>query len=172
MTLKKTPLQKGNKPLQRRVKDHPLPPKFCTKEEIDKAVKKAIKRKPLTRKKKSEEQIAQELYEREKMTAFFMDCVKVLGRVSDVSGREIREPGRINYHHIFPKADSAYPMLKYSFNNILICTAQEHDEIHNDIDRYPIVRQKLNFIRDNMEYCQQQGESWSEEYDRRKQSEL
>lgn len=81
----------------------------------------------------------------EKQWLFFYLILALRGKESEVSSKALY--GELNscwFHHILPK--SKYPELRYCIDNIIILTADEHNEVENGKEYEEVERRKIDIL--------------------------
>lgn len=103
------------------------------------------------------------------MSAFFLFAGKNKGYRSEVSGVPISSIGKINLHHTWAKA--SYPEVMYSISGLLLVTSREHEMIENDWKCFQENIDRKKWVEDNWEFCVEESQKWSEDYDELKRKE-
>jgi hypothetical protein len=80
------------------------------------------------------------------MQNFFLYIWKKKGHYSEVSGDYLgKEPLTIFFHHILSK--EKYPEARMDEENIIILTADEHNNVENDMYKYEEVNNRRNNLK-------------------------
>ncbi len=125
----------------------------------------SLKKSPIKKRIKSEEELEEERYQRLKMNIFFWECWESLPKYSEINPfYKFNDANKTHYHHLYPK--SIYPELRYSLNNIICVSWEEHSLLDNDLEYFEEAKKKRIFIKENWEMCIEESKLWSETYDK------
>ena len=80
------------------------------------------------------------------MHSFFISIWNDRPHYSEISGKFLgSEALSTFFHHILPK--STYPACAYDKQNIILLTAEEHENVERDMYKYDVVNKKRNELK-------------------------
>lgn len=95
-----------------------------------------------------------------KMKVFFNYLWGVKPRKSEISGERLgSEPLNIYFHHLFEKGE--HPSLAFCEDNIILVTAEEHQNLNNNLEYYEKTIERRRIIENRLKEMEKKSERMS-----------